>query len=233
MLDRITFTGPDDGTDFNQLIQISNQHPYVEWGILASISQGGYPRYPSQKWFKTIQPEAKLQLSLHLCGRWVRYLLVGEITFPTELLEPFQRVQLNFHAERTDCKPQEFAKALETLGPKQFIFQIDGVHGNQHLTALKEINPKINAVPLFDISGGAGILPDSWPKPQPEFDYHGYAGGLGPDNLATQIPLIKQAANNARIWIDMETKVRSPDDRNFMLDKVNTCLELAKPHIGQ
>lgn len=224
MLDRVTITGPDNGTDFNKLIQISELYPFAEWGILASASQEGNPRFPSRTWFKTIKSEAKLQLSLHLCGRWVRDLLLGNITFPTEIIEPFQRVQLNFHAERTPCEPKQFAKALQSLGPRQFIFQIDGAHGNTHLYAAQREIPELSLVPLFDISGGAGILPESWPQPQPEFSYHGYAGGLGPNNLREQIPLILQAAGNNRIWIDMETKVRSDDDKVFMLDKVINCL---------
>lgn len=233
MLDRVTITGPDDGTDFNRLIEISEAHPFVEWGILASASQEGNPRFPSRKWFKTIKPEAKLNLSLHLCGRWVRDLLLGDITFPTEILEPFQRVQLNFHAENTPCAPDRFAKALQNLGPRQFIFQIDGAHGNTHLYAAQRANPELSLVPLFDISGGAGILPEFWPQPQPEFSYHGYAGGLGPDNLLTQIPLILQAAGNSRIWIDMETKVRSADDKVFVLDKVTNCLEQSSRFIAR
>jgi len=61
--------------------------------------------------------------------------------------------------------------------------------------------------------------------------YHGYAGGLGPENLAEQLPLIGQAAGDCRIWVDMESRVRSDNDRQFDLAKVRKCLEIAKPFI--
>jgi hypothetical protein len=102
------------------------------------------------------------------------------------------------------------------------------------------------------VGPGAGILPREWPKPiyldvHPGDDgcgvqqhrYHGYAGGLGPDNLAEQIPLILAAAAGnehtaeGRIWIDMETRVRSSDDRTFDLAKVRRCLEIAAPYVKQ
>jgi len=149
-------------------------------------------------------------------------------------------MQLNFHAENTQCIAPKFFAALRTLNPRQFIFQIDGANGNQHLESLYAENDdgSVDAVPLFDISGGAGILPAQWPKPQymstdTDHCYHGYAGGLGPDNLETQLPLIAEAAGNTRIWIDMETRVRSSDDRQFDLQKVRRCLEICAPFITQ
>jgi hypothetical protein len=94
-------------------------------------------------------------------------------------------------------------------------------------------------------------LPKAWPNPiylkstesgqvLNRWDYHGYAGGLGPDNLEEQIPRILEAASykgfskeiqEGDIWIDMETKVRSDQDRQFDLEKVEHCLEIAAPHI--
>jgi phosphoribosylanthranilate isomerase len=61
--------------------------------------------------------------------------------------------------------------------------------------------------------------------------YHGYAGGLGPDNLAHEIPRIAKAAGDARVWLDMESGVRSNNDKQFDLDKVLQCLEIAKPFV--
>jgi len=247
-LDRVTITGADDSIIPNDLLKLSRQYRFVEWGILASASVGpdaGSFRFPSAPWIAELIGVARrvgnISLSLHLCGRWVRELLVGDVHIPELLLAPeFQRIQLNFHAERTPCKAPEFFNAMLSLGKRQYIFQIDGAKGNAHLESLYGENngdQTVDAVPLFDISGGAGILPTEWPKPQYMDDdttccYHGYAGGLGPDNLEQQIPLIGAAAGETPIWIDMETRVRSSDDSRFDLDKVARCLEIAKPHIS-
>lgn len=255
ILDRVTITGADDSIRFDALEKLSLEFPFVEWGILASRSNGaGAPRFPSPRWFTDLQGMAEmtgdLKLSLHLCGRWVRDLLVGKVTFPESHLHCFQRVQLNFHAEGSECDPDAFNAALQTLGQRQFIFQIDGSNGNEHMESVSDAadcaNQKLDAVALFDVSGGAGIVPREWPKPQyihcvpgPEgngvevFEYHGYAGGLGPDNLEYEIGRIAEAAGDCRIWIDMETKVRSPDDQQFDLAKVRRCLEIVQPHVQQ
>src|SRR5207302_929741 len=74
--------------------------------------------------------------------------------------------------------------------------------------------------PLFDTSGGAGLTPDdleeSWPMAWPG-KYCGYAGGLGPDNVADELEKIfgTNAEQASTFWIDMETKVRSYRVENF------------------
>lgn len=90
----------------------------------------------------------------------------------------------------------------------------------------------IDAVPLFDVSGGTGIVPDQWP---PAIDglYCGYAGGLGPETITRGIERISAAAPGQTIWIDMETRVRSNADSVFDLDKVKQCLELSLPCVGE
>lgn len=251
-LDRVTITGADDSVRPIDIADLSERFPFVEWGILVSRSQQGNPRYATEHWLRNMQQHAQLRtfpikLSLHVCGYWVRQLLLGENELPAWMLERFQRVQLNFHAERTPCNPNLFIDALPSLGDRQVIFQIDGAHGNKHFeSAFRDDFCKVDVVPLFDVSGGAGILPERWPQPmyganQPgesvddvKMLYHGYAGGLGPENLAEQIPLIAAAADKgpARFWIDMETRVRSSNDHQFNLGKVIQCLEIAEPYIS-
>jgi hypothetical protein len=250
-LDRVTITGPDDSIGHpSNLLPLTEAFPFVEWGILVSESVGtdGGPRFPSAAWVRELTKLAEqtpLSLSMHLCGRWVRDLLLGNLSVPAYLTDGpwFQRIQLNFHAERTPCNGDKFFDALLSLGERQFIFQIDGAHGNRHLEAVYvenggEHEHVIDAVPLFDVSGGAGILPREWPKPQymntdGDHCYHGYAGGLGPENLTEQLPLISDASGGTRIWIDMETRVRSDDDRQFDLAKVRRCLEASECWVSQ
>lgn len=260
ILDRVTMTGADDSTHPQNLIAISALYPCVEWGILVSSGHApqGSPRFPSLDWIKELQKIAavtpSMKLSLHVCGQWTRDLLLGKITIPEWMFEGFQRVQLNFHAERTECNPEACFHALHKLTtstrPRQFIFQIDGRGGNEHLEAIMLENDDggddaIDAVALFDISGGAGILPKQWPEPRyieqachpddpagkDHYAYHGYAGGLGPQNLAEQLPLIAAAAGETRVWIDMETHIRSMDDAAFDLTKVRDCLAICDPFV--
>src|SRR6185437_14134720 len=214
-LDRVTIIGPDDSIRPSELSRLSHEYPFVEWGILVSgnnTASIGTPRFPSWDWLMEVRELARrgaLSLSLHVCGHWTRQLLLGHVSIAPLLTEAsvYKRMQLNFHAENTQCIAPKFFAALRTLNPRQFIFQIDGANGNQHLESLYAENDdgSVDAVPLFDISGGAGILPAQWPKPQymstdTDHCYHGYAGGLGPDNLETQLPLIAEAAGNTRIW---------------------------------
>jgi len=175
---------------------------------------------------------------MHICGRLVRQILVGET--PQDLwtfFDAFQRAQLNFHAEDVEWDTNKLRSALEDFsddGQREFIFQIDGNHGEDILReTIKDDSFDVSCVPLFDLSHGAGVLAAEWPSPLFRCTYHGYAGGLGPDNLAEQIPLIGKAAGETPIWIDMETKVRSDSDRQFDLAKVRQCLEIAKPFITE
>lgn len=240
-LDRVTITGADDSVDPRALSLISRRYPFVEWGILVSASSQGAARYPTDTWIRDLQAvdkAGKLNLSLHVCGRWVRALLLGIDEVPPWLLIGMQRAQLNFHAERTPCDPVALAHVLAGR-EQQFIFQIDGETGNKHLEGAIDAG-LVNAVPLFDISGGAGILPDEWPRAatwqaaNPGEPYFGYAGGLGPHNLPDQLPLIADAAGDSRIWIDMETWVRSKTANGdvFDLDKVELCLDMASHYIA-
>lgn len=239
ILDRVTITGADDTVRPYDLWCLSKEFPFVEWGILFSHRQQGGPRFPSLDWVHDLASLAEgvnIGLSAHLCGGWVRELLAGEFTFAhlfPALVEQLDRVQLNFHGERAKVNVDRFLNALSdrchqtTPFHLQCIFQLDGV--NDELCNRAQ-SRGIDAVGLHDLSGGAGILPRAWPGANFHF-YTGYAGGLGPDNLEVQIQEIEKAAGNAKIWIDMETKVRSEDDGRFLLEKVHRCLEVARPYV--
>ncbi len=231
-LDRVTITGADDSISPASLIQITKKYPFVEWAILFSARRQGTPRYPSTPWISellTLVPYPNSRLSAHLCGRWVRDLvLCGKPTFWEQYagVQLFQRVQLNFHGQYHKADRDKFLHALRNHD-HEYIFQHDGV--NDALIEEFAQDPVARIHPLFDRSGGAGILPGSWPRPIGK--YCGYAGGLGPDNLADELRRISDVTHGQRIWIDMETKVRSEADTLFDLAKVERCLELAKPFV--
>lgn len=227
-LDRVTVTGADDSIRPEDLLPLTDKYPFVEWGILYSGSRQGTSRYPSTPWLDSLlwQPLDRIKLSAHLCGKWVRELVLkGEFTFPVlnPLWQHYHRVQLNFHSRFHKGAPL-WHENLRRNREKQYILQYDGVNdrGCAHLME----SPNFSAVPLFDKSGGAGVVPGQWPKALPNI-YCGYAGGLGPENLTDELRRIEAAAGENRIWVDMETRVRSEDDMKFDLKKVEACLEQA------
>lgn len=234
-LDRVTITGADDSINPSQIVELSKEFPFVEWGILFSNNHQGSNRFPSQKWleslFDTLKSSPKpIKLCAHLCGKfYVReFISSGIFTFQKsyrELWPYFQRCQLNFHASTHNVSQEAIAK-IKTL-KTDFIVQYDGVND----AAMDAILPNNPIYPLFDISGGAGIVPSEWPTPIK--DYCGYAGGLSPENVLAQVSKIESVVGDSRIWIDMETRVRSDDDRILDMVKVRRVLELTKPLISE
>jgi hypothetical protein len=63
---------------------------------------------------------------------------------------------------------------------------------------------------LVDASGGRGVSPISWDRPNTRKPV-GYAGGLGPNNLAKELPRIAAVARDPW-WVDMEGKLRDESD---------------------
>jgi hypothetical protein len=233
-IDRVTMTGADDSVRPSDLLPIAVKYPEMEWGILFSKSQEGGNRFPSYDWiveFGRIAAERNLKCCAHLCGRWVRDMV--EHGKPEwfidrgELLPIFQRVQINFHADKHTPHP-DFYKLLADTGKIQFIFQMDDVN-NSVLERCLQLG--LNAVPLFDTSGGIGAVPKSWPK-QYEGVYCGYAGGLGPDTIEAELKRIAAVVDDNPIWIDMETRIRSLQDRKFDLEKVERCLSLCRQYVS-
>jgi hypothetical protein len=227
-LDRVTITGADDSVDPRELGELAAEFPFVEWGILVSASSEGAPRFPTRQWVgrlvDNLGPEVRL--SLHVCGRWVRDLMVGRDSLLREwgAVDRFQRLQLNFHARHHDVLVFPAADLLRRLG-KQVIVQMDGT-SNEGLLWLFRVDHGLDCAPLFDTSGGAGVVPASWPRPFSSIDYHGYAGGLGPETLLPELFRIADAVGDgeARIWIDMERRVRTEDDSALDLGKVRRVL---------
>lgn len=224
-----TFTGVDEKTDLEKLKVLSSTYSKVEWGILYSESPSGslgFNRYPSQEWFRNhikqleaIKEETGCQFALHVCGKAVKTLLAQENEFLKQILPTFNRVQINF-SYKEDYLPL-LEKLLTSYPDIQFI--------TQHNNANKEVFGKIQAANhniLFDMSGGRGIETTSWIAPLSS-KYYGYAGGLGADNIQTQLTNISQAANNQPFWVDMEGKVRTEDLLD--LDKCEQVLKQIQP----
>lgn len=237
-LDRVTVTGADDMTSIQGLVELSKEYPFVEWGILMSPRHEGGERFPSDRWMELfaqvceVVPE--MRVSLHLCGGYVRDLLEGKNPSWSDHIKMWdvaRRVQLNFHAEPHVADEDMFARQLFRYPDIQWIFQMDGTPNQAHFRYA--LDNAFNAVPLFDTSGGEGVLPTEWPiafaTQRGKLIYHGYAGGLGPRNVAGQLKRIEIAALDAPIWIDMEGQVRT--DGMLDVSKVREVLEICQGYI--
>jgi phosphoribosylanthranilate isomerase len=106
-----------------------------------------------------------------------------------------------------------------------FIFQLDEV--NQHLMydSAKEGHKNISG--LYDLSHGAGIVPENWIETPNDGIYYGYAGGLSPKNVAFQLSKIETLTDNT--WVDAETFLRN--EGKFDLKLVVEFLEAAAPWV--
>jgi phosphoribosylanthranilate isomerase len=255
ILNKVTVTGVDDGTDLKELQKISDAYPFVEFGVLLSRSQmcatpsmhiGRFPSVQTLKKLTMMYSTGNVNFAGHLCGSWVRELLVSYWPFKemTEKInldfwKTFKRLQINTHAELHAYEQPHLSYGVNELNPTQIIFQYDEVN-KAILETTQQAGCK-NISALFDMSHGAGILPKTWPKQLPDI-YCGYAGGLYPENVGSQLTMIEQIVGTSPIWIDAETSLRSSyynndaGDQGFTVDyfdlrKVVAFLEAAKPWV--
>lgn len=234
ILRNVTITGADDSTRISEMVELSQRFPYVEWGILVSLKSEGSYRFPSRNWIDTLSETAlnhNLNLSTHICGTWVRRLLVGSLDWAElpSCIQVCQRIQINTHGERhySELGMMETLRRAPTRSyptAKQIIFQLDGV--NDHL-AYAASHYGLNVAGLHDLSAGAGVTPKDWLPPLSTLPT-GYAGGLSPDNVIEQWHKIEDVCDR-ETWIDMERNVRTPDDSALDLAKVEKVLTLCEP----
>ena len=227
----VTLTGADSSVKPQQLRVLSEKYPFVEWAILFSQSKAGVPRYPSYDWvvdLMKLNEDKKMNLSAHLCGKWVESALEHRFIFLRNPMvhDAFHRIQLNMGRERLieALSSQSLIDIIHKYSQHEFIF--GGNYTN--ITSDELIRDQLNL--LFDTSGGRGIESKQWRNPH-KGCFCGYAGGLGPDNIAEQLEKIAEIVGDRPIWIDMETKLRDKND-NFSLDKCEEILQAVKPYVG-
>lgn len=227
MLTTVTMTGPDDTTDINALLALSQKYPFVEWAILMSPSREGTVRYPTYRWRQTFMDAVRgtaVKRAMHLCGSSVRELLVSgpkKMTYRAG----YQRIQLNFNA--THFKHDELQRLAIHAAQAEFwdetpqgiIVQYN--KNNINVPEQFQTSRCTDVQVLFDASGGRGIELDTFPDAMFGFEC-GYAGGIGPDNIERTLEKAHSAANGADYWIDMESNVRT--DEVFDLVKVEQVL---------
>lgn len=237
----VTLTGADNTVQPEKLVELSLKYPFVEWAILFSQNKTGQPRYPTLDWVDALIDYSRdypdMHFSAHLCGKWVENAMQGEITFfrKTDYDLRFKRVQLNMGTDRLKrsltCQP-----LLDAVNYCQKDVILGGNY--RHIKVDSAFFLKTGFLPLFDASGGRGVETKDWPTPFYDEEGNailcGYAGGLGPDNVATELPRIEEEVGVNWCWIDMETKLRTVKGGKdmFDLEKCEAVLQAAKPWIG-
>ena len=217
MIEILTFTGVDSETDLLELSSLAGRHPKVEFGVLLGSSIDGiFPPLEVIEQLKRLAKDAGFRVALHLCGRYSRSVVDPSAAGNPEDLQhicaDFGRVQVNlpgrwFKPDRAAESGERVAGFADSIDASRVILQHRGDWSDVPVR-----HEKVEY--LHDRSGGRGI--DSfahWPKPSPRLSRMGYAGGLGPDNIARAVTFAS-AHPDAALWFDMERRVR----RDGLLD---------------
>jgi len=222
----VTITGADDAVDPQALLDLAAEFPFVEWGILSSASREGLPRYPTCAWIRRLldldlRSDRATRMSLHLCGGRARAMRDGDFAQAIDGLPsylPFGRVQINGFDARQD-NPEVLERALDWLpAGREAILQVRSAEDLAPAAEMARRIARCRCSILFDASGGEGRKADAYPEPPPRVRM-GYAGGLGPGNVDSELPAMIAARQRtidaghvvAPFWIDMESGVRRDD----------------------
>lgn len=194
-MQKITVTGLDEKTDISKIKAAKDRFgSMVEFGFLYTVTPEGRNRYPRREWISESIKEIDGQCAVHICGGAARQQLIdGKLGDLTSLAD---RIQVN----GTLSLDEVVACANES---KMLITQHNRL--NKGLLDVEGIRHAV----LVDASGGNGILPDKWRRPETKKPV-GFAGGLGPHNLAMQLQLIREVAVGDW-WVDMEGRLRIDD----------------------
>lgn len=123
---------------------------------------------------------------------------------------------------------------MEAVPGIEFIFQLNTE--TQPMFDIISVNPPANMSVLYDASCGKGIEMTVLP-PQIKDIPCGYAGGIGPDNIAFILESVIDQSENITgskpVWIDMESSLRVArsdrlvlDQDVFSIDKCFACVKM-------
>jgi phosphoribosylanthranilate isomerase len=225
IINRVTFTGADNNTDINALVELQKEFSFVEWGILIATNSGK-KRYPTEEFILELK-DKNLNLALHLCGKHTRNILSdGIIDIKYDF---FNRYQVNFNFLHTTHDLNNYKKLTESFPDKKFILQYNASNDAYIKKIISEYNTS-NTNILYDASGGRGTEIKTIKAPY-ESIYTGYSGGLNPTNIVEICDEIYNHKDESKVWIDMESGVRTEDE--FDLDKVYKVLQQVDKFINK
>lgn len=216
----ITCSDPREDIPVESLLNFTAKYPIAEIGVQAHRGPMSFEK-GRNKWFGEIMKKAQNMptppnIALHINYTWCDYMCEGLV--PNELdwwlrvpntfsgQPVIKRIQLNI-GDLTNSFDANKLSVLINRHPKQeFIFPWNERTARK-IEKLKETGAKFSL--LFDGSYGAGIEPNTWYAPVYKNIPNGYAGGLGPDNVAKNLDKINAILPQGyETWIDAEGKLR-------------------------
>ncbi len=228
-INKVTITGADDKVDPDELVKLSAEFPFVEWGILFSATKMGSQRYPKIEYMRQLGGIESLNLSAHFCGHFAKDILENNFTWLIKALpKNFKRAQLNYNFKHSaGYRLFPLYTFLNTANEKAIIFQYN--KSNKEVLdnfVMEDLPPTAHF--LYDSSGGNGKVIESI-GPTIGSQYTGYSGGITPDNIDDICRMITEDPEDVEVWIDLETGART--DNEFDLVKVRTILETANKYM--
>ena len=216
-LRHITFTGIDNRTDIQDLVDIQREFPIAEFGMLASYhwSENGNRFRDPALLPDLVNYQRFLNLSLHVCGSAAHDAAIGNwIDIDLGLLSGhtgiFRRIQLNVADHRNN--PHHLWSppygSLQELIVQQH--NADDIALFRHTAEIYQGDMTKDRISvLLDGSGGRGV--DTPLKVLHGVGKVGYAGGFNPDNVAEKLQYLLENVDSGMFWIDMESGVRTDD----------------------
>ena len=221
----LTITGADDSVNQGELVALSKDYPFVEWGVLFSSSQAGEKRYPSKNWrdslyATTMSTTVPVNLSAHVCGKMTDKVLELQEVLTTEFDLFYRRIQFNRTNDGNQKELIQYIVQSMTACILPFNSNTKDILGSIRKDLAKNISL------LFDSSGGSGSVVELWPEHIPEFKLCGYAGGINEDNVETHLTSLTRRYGSNPFWIDLETGARDLEN-NFSVPIVERILQKA------
>ena len=226
----ITCSGTNEHTDISALVNLLTEFPNAEAGIQVwgEKCSSHLPRY---HWIKALHSylndrKQTVNLAAHINRDWVEGFCSGSLAPELEEilnLRDYQgqkfirRIQLNFKIGREKSPDINKLATIIKQFPEQRIILS---HNPANAELIRQIyQQNIIFDTLFDASFGAGILPDRREVPVFIDRLQGYAGGLGPDNIASELDKIAAVVPwNAEIYVDAQGRLEN-DDRHLSIEK--------------
>lgn len=232
----VSITGVDNSVHVEDLVALSRQYPFVEWGVLYCPTRDGTARYPTPSWRDELaraRVQHGLLTALHLHDDDVFWKILGaryDKRLPLhDELGRYRRVQVNINARKKTFRSEDVFAVYQNLASHEvrLIFQYhDGTASaiNRYLDAMT-LSAFIRGAylgdfaVLFDESRGGGVAPDTWHPPFFRYErglQTGYAGGISPENIEAVLDSIAKALveachPEARYWLEMASGVRTED----------------------
>lgn len=228
----VGFCGADDSVDPLLLALISRSFHWVEWGVLFRSDLQGTARYASPEWVQRLSQVALSEraagrpfpLAAHLCRDRCQAVLHGEATEFLRQLSAwgFQRVQVNITAANGVVVDQsrlgEYAetihRTIRSFPDIEWLFQLNSETMPLWLLLQNQGEVPANLSLLNDASCGKGVAITEFPSPLQFGGIPcGYAGGIGPTNIAKVAQKIAETVAPhplaKAVWFDMESSLRT------------------------